>query len=227
MNIIVRNDPIRLAMRSIRHAAEAHATTFHVEHDFEQRARLVAAAPDWPDKTAPTYDPRYNTLTPENAFWLAGRAEGYDGIVCSCSVRVWRQVQLHDLFVNSRFLQDGTRADSGHRIEFRTREARDVYGNMAYIGSGWVHPDFRKQRLAALALAYTQAVLLRDYDLDYALGLIHHKSAEQGLGARSYHFRHHHRGVIWLWPGRGELDAWLLYNNREEIMDELQMAAAA
>jgi hypothetical protein len=209
----------------------ARAMTFPtVEHDFTKRRRYVAVADDpaWIYRDAPTYDPRFNALDGRNGFWLNVRrlgARGADGereMIAHCAVRVWRDARIADLFVDSRFIQE---QDSGHAVSFDPVEARHVGGSLAYIGGAWVHPDFRHRRLPALLMAFAQLHLLEHYDCDYALGLIDDKAAQAGMGARAWRFHHHHRGVTWSWPGVGKIPMWLIYNNRDDMLEELRAFA--
>lgn len=197
-----------------------------VEHDFAKRTRFVAAAEDdtWLYRDAPTYDPTYNKLG-GNGFWLNVRrhgqraANGEREMIAHCAVRVWRRTRLQDLFVDNRFIQE---RDSGFSISFDSTETSHVAGTLAYIGGAWVHPEFRHRRIAALLMAFSQLHLLHHYDADYAIGLVDEKAAQAGMGARAWRFHHHHSGVVWNWPGRGRIPAWLIYNTRADMIRELR-----
>ncbi len=209
----------------------AHAMTFPtVEHDFSRRQRYIGAVadPTWIYRDAPSFDVAYNALD-GNGFWLnvrhldAPTTPGASEMIAHCAVRVWRGVHLRDLFVESRFFQE---RDSGHSISFEPVEADQVRGTLAFIGSAWVHPDYRRRGLPALLMAFSQLHLLEEYECDYALGLIDDKAAQAGMGARTWRFHHHHSGATWTWPDRGQLPVWLIYNNRADMLGEVRRCAA-
>jgi len=201
-----------------------------IEHDFAKRTRFVTAAEDdtWLYRDAPTYDPMYNDLG-GNGFWLNVRRHGSRSesgereMIAHCAVRVWRNTRLSDLFIDSRFIQERA---SDFSIAFRSTEISHVAGTLAYIGGAWVHPEFRHRRIAALLMAFSQMHLLHHYDADYAIGLIDDKAAQAGMGARAWRFHHHHSGVVWNWPGRGRIPAWLIYNTRADMIGELRQFEA-
>jgi ribosomal protein S18 acetylase RimI-like enzyme len=215
------------------HLGRAFADAFCfpiVEHDFDKRQRFVTAAEDagWAYRDAPNFDPRYNSLEGKG-FWLNVRkhgsrsAEDEREMIGHCAVRVWRNARLADLFIGNRFLQE---RDSGSAIRFDCSETAHVAGTLGYIGAGWVHPEFRHRGIMGLLATFVQLHLLDHYYADYVFGLIDDKTAHAGIGARAYRFHHHHRGIVWHWPGHGDLPGWLIYNTRAEMMEELRRFAA-
>ncbi|HYM33328.1 MAG TPA: hypothetical protein VEU47_18665 [Candidatus Cybelea sp.] len=216
-----RNDLVGNVFRFIGAELLKQDTYATIEFDFRQRESLLSGLEGWIDRGQPIFDPDCNTLDKRNAFWVVGRELHGGGIVCCNSVRIYSDARLADLFIDNRLIYDGTKPPGPHNVTLRMHEADHVFGNLAYIGGGWVRPDFRGRHIPALLMALSQAIILQDYSADYSFGFVHHHDAERGLPIRSYHFHHTHRGVAWQWPGRGQLDLWLLYNTYEDIREEL------
>lgn len=216
---------VDLAQKAISTIAEEllkQDVIISIEHDFEFRAQEMSKISGNKNGDIPIFDTRFNTLNKDTCFWIRARDRGNRTFIGTSAVKIFKNSIIKELFFNNSLLYDKTKEIGDHTISLNTDQIDHIHGNLAWIGSGWIHPDYRHRHIPALLMAFTQALLLMDYDIDFAFGAIFHRDAETGLGTRSYRFRHQHYGIEWHWPGKGILDLWLLYNTRNDIIRDLE-----
>lgn len=220
-----RQHELDLLARAVENLEEAFAKKglgLHVDFDFATRLERLKDAQDWPEKFLPIADVKMADIDERNGFWVRIQPIGSTEIVASFITRVYANCAMPRLFQEAYIITEGGAKASDHIFRLTTDQVNHVRGNLAYLGGGWVHPDYRGLHIPILSLNFMQALLLRDYGVDYSFGLLHHHHVEKALGIKSYHFRHIHRGVDWDWPGRPTMPMWLHYNTRADILAELE-----
>lgn len=201
-----------------------HDVTASVEHDFELFSRTAAQAPDWHDKGNPIFEPAWNTLTPDNSFWLCFRDAKGEAVFISAN-RIHRDARFVDLVRSNRLIYDGTKEVGRNFFELSYEaEFAHIRGTLCYMGAAWVHPRLRGNALPTLALALTQAKALQDYECDYTLAPIRPAMMTKGVAINTYRFSHFHFGMIYNRSETNErFDAWLMYQNRQDMERELAL----
>ena len=189
------------------------------EHDFAIRRDTLAAvqADDWTFRTLPMYDPAYNRLGPDNAFWLQLKGRRGQGLLATLSMRVWAADDVADLFATNRILEDGSApASCGSIVSWKgVARPSPLRGNLGWLGGAWVDPSLRRRRLPALMLAYAQAVLLRNYQVNYSFGLLEH--SKRRLLETSYRFAGVEEGAELMWQGQA-IPLLLCWNDAADMM---------
>ena len=199
-----------------------HDVTASIEYDFELFNRIVAAAPDWNDKGHPAFDPAWNTLTPENAFWTCFRDARGEVVWCAAN-RIHRDASFIELVRSNRLIYDGTKGFGANTYRLEYEDGFEhIRGNLCYMGAAWVHPRMRGNALPTLALALTQAKALQDYDCDYVMAAIRTVLMVKGVAVNTYRFSHFSFGVTWRRVEKDEdMELWLMYQNRADLEREL------
>lgn len=199
------------------------------EHDFAARRNTLAAvrADDWTFRTLPMYDPAYNRLEPHNAFWLQLKGRRGQGLLATLSMRVWTADDVADLLASNRILEDGSApARCGSIITWKGAAGPSpLRGNLGWLGGAWVDPSLRRRRLPALMLAYAQAVLLRNYRVDFSFGLLEHE--KRRLLETSYRFAGVEEGAELLWQGRQTIPLLLCWNSAADMLGIVEETVAA
>lgn len=189
------------------------------EHDFGVRRNTLAKirADDWTFRTLPMYDPAFNRLGPDNAFWLQLKGRRGQGLLATLSMRVWAWDDVEDLFATNRILEDGSAAAPCGSVVTWKGAARPsaLRGNLGWLGGAWVDPSLRRRRLPALMLAYAQAVLLRNYKVSYSFGLLEHE--KRRLLETSYRFAGVEEGAELMWQGQA-IPLLLCWNAAADMM---------
>jgi hypothetical protein len=195
--------------------------TASIEYDFAEFNRFAKTAPEWADKGNPAYDPDYNELTPENAFWNCFR-DGRGEIVWCSANKIYRDVSFVELVRSNKLIYDGSRPAGPDRLELFSDDFDHIKGTICYIGSAWAHPRLRGNALPTLALALVQAKLMQDYGVEYVFAVIRHELMAKGVAINTYRFKHFNFGVRWIRADRGQsLDLWLMHQNRADMEREL------
>jgi len=199
-----------------------HDVVASVEHDFQRFHAIVANAPNWEDKGHPAFDPAWNTLTSDNAFWTCFRDLRGEVVFCAAN-RIHRDADFVELVRSNRLIYDGTKGFGPNRYTLDYDDGFEhIRGNICYMGSAWVHPRLRGNALPTLALALTQAKALQDYDCDYCLAAIRTVLMEKGVAVNTYRFSHFSYGVKWPRAETGEnIELWLMHQNKADMEREL------
>lgn len=198
-----------------------HEVVPSIEYDLDEFNRFAADAPSWADKGNPAFNPEYNDLSPDNAFWTCFR-DAHGEIVFCGAMRIYRDASFVDLIDTNRLIYDGTRKAGPDRLELFSNDFDHIRGTLCYTGGAWAHPRLRGNALPTLALALMQAKLIADYDCDFVFAVIRHELLAKGVAINTYRFRHFNYGVRWLRNDRGQsLDLWLMHQNRADMEREL------
>ncbi len=219
--------PPALIGRFILHADQAtreRGVRLSIEHDFDA---LIAfnktQASSW-FPMIPTFDPEFSDLTPENAFWIAGRDRDGEIVACQCArLFDWRDTNFKQEFESLRLVyQDPdierlpeectfSEAPSGHRIS----------GLVCFSGGAWYHPDYRGRGLSAITPRLSRTIAYTQWNTDFTIGFSEPALVEKGVVAR-YGYTRVERGVDWLNSYRGHiLDFYLLWMDRSELINDL------
>lgn len=156
----------RVEQRCCEHLA-AMGLTARRRQDFDAlRAFLL-------DKTAqppnPTFDPAQRT--PEPGAWWLEIATAAGEVVATIAATVI-EGDLVELIESGRLWYDPARLPADWpRLGRVFPLQRAVAGRLQHDGAGWVHPDYRRGRLAFVMQTLVRAATVRDASIDWVTGV--------------------------------------------------------
>jgi len=195
-----------------------------VEHDFEAlNAFNKSQSATW-YPMIPIFDPTYNDLGPDNAFWIAGRNHDGDIVTVQCARRYdWRDSDFKREFESLRFAyrdpdlerwpEECTfcNAPSGHRIS----------GMVCYSGGAWYHPDYRGTGLASIIPRLSRTIAYSRWNTDFTISVVEPVLVDRGVVAR-YGYTQVEEGIDWLNSFRGHMfNICLIWMDRTEFLNDL------
>ena len=219
--------PQALIARFILHAdrtARERGVRLSIEHDFDALIAFNQQQTKSWFPLVPSFDPVANELTPENAFWIAGRDRDGEIVATQCArLFDWRDSNFKQEFESLRLVyQDPdierlpeecafSEAPSGHRIS----------GLVCFSGGAWYRPDYRGRGLSAITPRLSRTIAYTQWNTDFTIGFAEPALVEKGVVAR-YGYTRVERGVDWLNSYRGHiLDIHLLWMDRSELINDL------
>jgi GNAT superfamily N-acetyltransferase len=174
-------------------------------------------------RLAPLFDPAFNAIPPENAYWLAGFND--DGeIVAVHAARLfdWSETDLEREFVSLRLWYDEPERwrMPGEQCVLDCAAGKLITGRCAYLGSMWFRPDFRGKGLSRLLPRINRTVALAQWGIDFNFSFIERFVVESGLIAQ-YGFSNYAPGVGFRNGPKGDMDMHLMWMPREELIADL------
>jgi len=189
-----------------------------VRHDFDELAWLnqrEVSSGSW-FRLVDAYNPKYTTLTPENAFWISGEDE--DGnVAASWAARVfyWPETNLAEQAVSFFYGRD-----DGQRCRVTAPAAKLISGIVLCGGAAWIRPDFRGKRLGYLVprilKAYAYSRWPVDWSICYVSRTLIEKGVAAGYGQKNFSYSIFYPGSPW-----GDLEVAVAYTPIAEAYDDL------
>jgi hypothetical protein len=174
----------------------------------------------------PTFDPRWNRLSPDNSFWIDIRLGSH-----TIAMIAQRLFVIDDYLELKRSLRLWYRVPPADRRPLRLTVPADlpvISGNVGHEGGMWIHPDHRKRGLSTILPHLARALAFRQWQLDWQTGLALKGVGASGLVSRAYGMPHVVPCFEGIWPVSGRPDRlYLAYMNRGELLAGLDLQRIA
>jgi hypothetical protein len=225
-DVTVQHGPAPLIARFLIAAnreARDRGVTFVLKRDFRELFALNEKHRDCWYRLAPVFDPEFNTVPPEEAFWLAGYDEAGD-IVATDATRYydWSQTDLATEFAALRLWYNEPERWRMPSEECRITAAAGwlITGRSTFSGCIWCRPDFRGRGLSSIMPRINRTVALALWGIDFNFGFVENFIIETGL-LEQYGFSNHAPGVAFRNGPKGDMDMHLIWLRRDEIIADL------
>ncbi len=162
------------------------------------------------------FNPEYDDLTPENAFWIAGYDE-HGEIVTTHALHVydWRDTNLeeqaHAMFYGR---------DTGGPCQVTADAAKSITGVVGNGGAAWVRPDWRGKQLSHLMPRLLKSYGTARWPIDWVIGYVKPPLVRKGIAA-GYGSKHISYSIFYPQSPWGDLEVALVYTPVAEIYDDL------
>ncbi len=132
----------------------------------------------------PMFDPTYNRLDAENAFWLRG-IDSKGDVVMTHAVRLysWSKTNLKEEVETLRMIYDDSPKRDGSiaRGEVSTPVAESIRGRVSYSGALWIRSDYRGLGLARMIPGLSRAIALTRWYPEYHVCFVSTSTASKGM----------------------------------------------
>ncbi len=172
--LTIKHGPPRLLSRFVLEgdkAARQIGISLRLRHDFDEllyfNKQKVSNGTWYP--LMRMFNPEYNDLIPENAYWISGEDE-HGEIVATHAGRVhyWPETTL-EKEVDGLLYGAGV---DGQPCIVTAPDAKVITGVVVYGGSAWVRPDFRGKRLSQLLPRLGRAYALARWPIDWGISIV-------------------------------------------------------
>jgi GNAT superfamily N-acetyltransferase len=164
-------------------------------------------------RLAPLFDPAFNEIPRDDAYWIAGYDEDGD-IVAVHAARFfdWAETDLGREFASLRlWYNEPERWRMPGEICSVTSPAADaVTGRCAYLGSMWFRPDFRGRGLSRLLPRINRTIALAHWGIDFNFSFIESFVVTTGL-IEQYGFSRYTPGVAFRNGPKGDMDMHVMW----------------
>jgi hypothetical protein len=225
-DITIKHGPTPLIARFLIAAnreTRARGVTFVLKRDFRELFALNEKHRDCWYQLAPVFNPAFNTVPPEECFWLAGYDEAGD-IVATDATRFfdWSGTDLMTEFTGLRLWYDEPERCRmpDEQCLMTAAEGRQITGRSAFSGCIWYRPDFRGRGLSTIMPRINRTVALALWGIDFNIGIVENFIVESGLLAQ-YGFTNHAPGVGLRNGRKADMDLHLIWMERDEIIADL------
>ena len=194
-----------------------------VDVDMGAWARKMSEAPSIA-LVNPTFDPKFNSLSPDNSFWLDVRL-GSHTIAMMASRHFFTDDYL-ELKRSMRLWYDPPRPGDT-RLEITVpADTPIIRGKVGHEGGLWVHPQHRKRGLSVILPHLNRALAFRQWNMDWQTGLPLRGVGESGIATWAYGVPHVVPCFEGYFPMSRRLDRlFVAYMSRDEIVSGLDLDA--
>ncbi len=186
--LTVKYGPARLLSRFILAADRAvrrRDLTLRVRYDFDELLDLSEfyAARDLWYPLCEAINPRYQELTPNNAFWIATENEHGEIVATNaCRVLDWTGTSLAEQASTMWYGRDATQ-----QCILTADVAPLIGGVVAWGGAAWVRPDYRGRQLSYLTPRLMKAFACANWPVEWSFCYIGVDNLKRGLAATYGH----------------------------------------
>ena len=162
------------------------------------------------------FNPDYDDLGPQNAFWLAGYDE-HGEIVATTALHVydWAGTNLREQ-AQRLFYAREERAP----CKVTAAIAEDITGTIGKSGAAWVRPDWRGKQLSHFFPRMGRAFGASRWPLDWVIGLVQPPLVKAGI-ATGYGVKHLSPSIFYPQSPWGDLEVVVAYTSIQEVYDDL------
>lgn len=180
-------------------AARDRGVYLSLEGDFEHLRQINEENLAHWYPLAPSFDPRVGGIESKNGFWILGRNDGGEPVLCQI-VRFydWHDTTLATQLSNLRLFypNPALQARPTERCDVSAPGSVRITGRAVYSGGTWLRPDFRGRGLASIVPRLGRALALSRWDTDFAFSFVQRALVEKQV-PRSYGFRNVEFAVEW------------------------------
>lgn len=213
----------RFILQGDREARE-RGVYLSLEHDFEALIAFNKTQAETWYPMIPIFDPAASDLTPDNAFWIAGRNRDGEIVTIQCArLYDWRETNFDREFESLRFAYRDPDLDRWpEECGFSNAPTgKRISGLVCYSGGAWYRPDFRAQGLASIIPRLSRTIAYSRWHTDFTISLVEPVLVERGVVAR-YGYTRVEEGIDWLNSFRGHMyNLSLIWMDRTEFLNDL------
>jgi|SRR5579885_1173775 len=196
-----------------------------IDTDMRNWAKTMGDAPA-STLVNPTFDPRFNALSPQNSFWLDVRAGSHT--IATSAARLFLTDDYLMLKRTARLWYDPPPPDISELSITAPPEMPRIDGRVGHEGGLWVHPEHRKRGLSVILPHLNRALCVRQWNVEWQTGLALRGIAKSGIAEWAYGFPH----VVSCFDGyfplsRKHEQVFITYMNRAELIAGLNLEAVA
>jgi hypothetical protein len=172
----------------------------------------------------PTFNPRFNRLSPNNSFWINIRSGS--STIATSAARLFITDDYLELKRSMRLWRD---APSPRELAICVpNQTPHISGRVGHEGGLWVHPEHRKRGLSAVLPHLNRALCLREWEIEWQTGVTMRGIGESGLAERVYGFPHVVPCFEGYLPLTGRLERlYMTYMSRHELVAGLETDTVA
>jgi GNAT superfamily N-acetyltransferase len=174
-------------------------------------------------RLAPLFDPAFNEIREDEAYWIAGYDRSGDIVVVHAARFFdWTGTDLGVEFAGLRlwYKEPERWRRPGEICTITGPAAAIVTGRCAYLGSMWFRPDFRGRGLSRLLPRINRAIALAQWGIDFNFSFIEPFVVTTGL-IEQYGFSRHAPGVAFRNGPKGDMDMHVMWMPRAELVADL------
>jgi GNAT superfamily N-acetyltransferase len=174
-------------------------------------------------RLAPLFDPSFNDIPEEEAYWLAGYdSEGDIVAVHATRFFDWSETTLEEEFVSLRlwYNEPSRWRMPGEECRIACEGGKVVTGRCAFVGSMWFRPDFRGRGLSRLLPRISRTVALARWGIDFNFSFVESFVIATTL-IDQYGYANYAPGVQFRNGPKGNMDMHLLWMHRDELVADL------
>jgi hypothetical protein len=170
----------------------------------------------------PTFDPRYNRLSPGNSFWLDVRAGSHT--VATSAARLFVTDDFLELVSSTRLWYDPPRPQDEPLALTPPFDMPTIHGQVGHEGGLWIHPEHRKRGMSVILPHLNRALCLREWGVHWQTGMTLRDIGRSGIASWAYGFPH----VVPCFEGRLPLKdrderLFITYMDRDELVSGLEL----
>jgi GNAT superfamily N-acetyltransferase len=196
--------------------------------DFDRLYALNAQHSDsWP-RLSPIFNPEYNTITSENAFFIEGVDEYGDTVVTSAA-RLYDHGDRSDAddlrSLRVFYETPEPHIAAGNSVDVTAPSAEHIYGRVMFSGSVWVRPDYRRHGLTRIIPRLTRSYALTQWNTPVFWGVVEYDLDEMGV-TRAYGSWHAENRIATHMPSwRDDLDFLFLSMGQATLIRDIARSA--
>jgi hypothetical protein len=199
---------------------ERYRYTLVIDVDMARWAAVMAQAMS-EAAINPTFDPRFNALSPRNSFWLDIRSGSQT--IASSAARFLITDDFLELIRSMRLWQQSPPADSNLTV-VPPAAMPAIAGRIGHEGGLWVHPAHRKRGLSVILPHLNRALCFRQWDIDWQTGIARRAIGESGIATWAYGFPHVEPCFEGHFPlTRSQERLYITYMDRVELLAGLDL----
>jgi hypothetical protein len=188
--LTIDHGPADLLGRFFRHA-DAAALALGVTLSFADMAKLIEVNEQNGDSWLPlfpTYDVRYNTIGPDDAFCIMGR-DGNGKVVATHAGRLFnlKLSNFNDLAQSLHLLYEHPDRSKrpGETCVVTATAAQSIAGSVVFSGAAWYHPDYRGKGLSRIVPILSRAYAFTRWNVDYLVAMMSEGVVRGGMTERT------------------------------------------
>jgi hypothetical protein len=148
-----------------------------VRYDMEAWAAHMQEVNPW--HVSPTHNPKFNTLSPENSFWLCLKRG--EKIVACTAHRTFNGASLSELIRSNRLWYSDLRSVHSFDI-IDQRSVDEIMGCVSLVGGLWVAENLRDKTIGTCLAQMSRFIGVLNYGSDWHIAIIKRQNAERGKG---------------------------------------------
>ena len=172
----------------------------------------------------PTFDPKFNSLSPDNSFWLDVRSGSHT--IAMMASRLFLTNDYLELKRSLRVWYDQPPRDEAPLAIAVPADTPTIRGKVGHEGGLWVHPQHRKRGLSVILPHLNRALAFRQWNMYWQTGLALRGVGESGIINWAYGVPHMMPCYEGRLPLTGRFDRlFIAYMSRDEIVAGLDLDA--
>jgi len=220
------SEKYRLFISRVAERIERLGLRVNIEHDFDAFATETRRMDGYDEYVSPAFDPRYNDMSAERAFWL--RVSEETGRLVACvAAKVFRFESAYDHIADLSiwYDRDPSLPHADETIEMMADTTRHIGGTVSMTGRMWTHPRWRKRGLSSYLPLMARTLLLSKYAVDFHFGLLSVELVKKQVWLTRYGFTRVEPCVRVKPLGSARtLDLWTVWMSQAELIADVDDA---